>query len=427
MTENNVILLTIDALRADHLSSHGYDRETSPHLDRVAAQNVHYLNAFSASSHTREAVPSLLTGRFPTEAVDENFALAADSVATHLREAPHTTGAFHSNPYASRAYRFERDFDGFDDDLYFGNSKVIALLQRAFDKLRNRQYARAEEINERALEWLSKQDGPVFLWNHYMDVHGPYEPPEEYRNKFGDESAPARDPQKLYKRAAVTEPERITDEERREMVDRYDEEICYVDACIREFLSALENRGALRNSLVIITADHGDAFGEHGRYGHPRYLYDELVHVPMIVADPRMPESTVEAPVSTLDVVPTVLDFVGASSEFLPGVSLREVADTPDQFSERSVFSSARGEDENAHIRRFSARTLRERCFLERDIETGEVLPSRETDECDPALETALREHSANRLTAADSSGDGSDRETSDAMERRLEALGYKE
>ena len=426
MNGHNVILLTIDALRADHLSSHGYDRETSPHLDRLAAENVQCLNAFSASSHTREAVPALLTGRSPTEAVDNGFALAADSIATHLRETSHATGAFHSNPYASRAYRFDRDFDEFDDDLYLGSNKVIALLQRAFDKLRNRQYARAGEINERALKWLSTQDDPVFLWNHYMDVHGPYEPPKEYRHEFGDESVPRQDAQKLYKRAAVTEPERITDEERQQLVDSYDEELRYVDARIGEFLSTLEDRGVLQDSLVIITADHGDAFGEHGRYGHPRYLYDELIHVPMVVAAPEFSEATVEAPVSTLDVVPTILDFVGASHDSLPGIALQDLVDDPDQFSDRSVFSSARGEDQDAHLRRFSVRTLHGQCFLERDIETAEILGSRDAD-CDPALRKALREYSADRLMATDSSTDESDRETTDDIERRLEALGYKE
>ena len=129
----NVVLLTLDALRADHVSWCGYDRDTTPNFDRFAETNTRFAEAYSVSTHTREAIPGLLTGLYPTECVADDYSLAADTIATHLRDTEYTTGAFHSNPYVSRAYGFDRDFDPFDYDLYLCQHKLIALAQRALD------------------------------------------------------------------------------------------------------------------------------------------------------------------------------------------------------------------------------------------------------------------------------------------------------
>src|SRR6056297_2275707 len=163
---DNVILLSGDALRADHLSCYGYHRETSPVLDEFAEESIRFENAYSASSHTREAVPALLTGEYPDVAVDSKYHLASETIASTLSEEGFATAGFHSNPFVSRAYGFDQGFDIFDDDLHLGQHKLLALAQRAYDKLRNRHYARAEEINHRALKWIdSLEDGPFFLWN----------------------------------------------------------------------------------------------------------------------------------------------------------------------------------------------------------------------------------------------------------------------
>ena len=148
-------------------------------------------------------MPALLTGQYPDEAVDAGYRLTGEPVAARLRQAGFVTGGFHSNPFVSRAYGFDRGFDTFDDDLRFGRNRIVALAQRAFDIARNRNYARADEINERSLRWLDSvadSGSRFFLWNHYMDVHGPYEPPSGYREFIagypGDRAV-----QRLYKRA----------------------------------------------------------------------------------------------------------------------------------------------------------------------------------------------------------------------------------
>jgi len=415
----NIILLSADALRADHLSCYGYHRETSPVLDEFAEESIRFTNAYSASSHTREAVPALLTGEYPDVAINDNYRLATETIASHLSEVGFATGGFHSNPFVSRAYGFDQGFDEFDDDLHFGQHKLVALAQRALDKLRNRHYARAEEINERSLSWIDSLDSdePFFLWNHYMDTHGPYEPPGEYATLYADKKLSGRDAQSLYQRA-IDKPESITEEERQLLIDLYDAEIRYNDEYIGEFLKELRNRDLLEDSLLVVTADHGDAFGEHGYYEHPRYLHDEITHVPLLVREPGKTDRSVEMPVSTLDIVNTFKQIVGQNID-------SERVSLLDRFDRgRTVFLQARGEDEHSHIRRYALRTQEGSCFCERDRESGSI----EFGECsNRSLREDLEAHVTERVQL-ESDGDAADEdEVDEEIERRLSALGYKE
>ncbi|EMA58387.1 sulfatase [Halorubrum lipolyticum] len=414
----NVVLLSADALRADHLSSYGYHRETSPVLDDLAEEAIRFENAYSASSHTREAVPALLTGEYPDVAVDDGYRLATETVASTLSEEGFATAGFHSNPFVSRAYGFDEGFDHFDDDLHLGQHKLVALAQRAWDKLRNRHYARAEEINERSLSWLDSvdDDEPFFLWNHYMDTHGPYEPPGEYATLYADESVSGREAQSLYQRA-IKDPESITDDERELLIDLYDAEIRYNDAKIGEFLEALRERDLLEESLLIVTADHGDAFGEHGYYEHPRYLHDEITKVPLYVRPPGGRGEEVATTASTLDVAATIEAIVGVD-EAGDGVSLFE--EFPD---DRTVFCQARGEDEHSHLRRYASRIAGGKCFCERDRESGTI----EFGGCaGSALREELEEHVDERVRVENGESVEDDGEVDEEIERRLDALGYK-
>ncbi len=416
---DNIILLSADALRADHLSCHGYHRETSPVLDELAAESLHFTNAYSASSHTREAVPALLTGEFPDTAIGSDYRLATETIASTLSDAGFATGGFHSNPFISRAYGFDQGFDTFDDDLHFGKHKLIALAQRAIDKLRNRHYARAEEINERSLEWIDslESDEPFFLWNHYMDTHGPYEPPGEYETLYHDEGLSGRDAQSLYRRA-IKDPDSITDDERELLIDLYDAEIRYNDEKIGAFLDELRDRELLERSLLIFTADHGDAFGEHGYYEHPRYLHDEITHVPLLVRPPSGAQGIVETPASTLDVVATIAEEIGAGEGY-EGHSLLDLDD-----EERTVFMQARGSKNESHIRRHSLRTRNSACFCEQDTQTESI---EFTEYTDRSLIDELEEFVLGRNSSNDENEESSTDDVDDEVNRRLSALGYKE
>jgi len=413
---DNVILLSADALRADHISCYGYERKTTPVLDELAEESIRFTNAYSASSHTREAVPALLTGEYPDVAVDSGYHLATETVASTLSDAGFATAGFHSNPFVSRAYGFDKGFDHFDDDLHLGQHKLITLAQRAFDKLRNRHYARAEEINQRSLNWVDSlvENKPFFLWNHYMDTHGPYDPPDEYATLYAKEGLSGRDTQSLYQRA-IDEPESITEEERDLLIDLYDAEIRYNDERIGEFLSELRERELLEESLLVVTADHGDAFGEHGYYEHPRYLHDEITHVPLFVRPPGGVTKVVGSPVSTLDIVPTVEQSVGRN----PNVSLLE-----EIIDDRHIYSQARGENEYDHLRRYAVRSSEGVCFCERDTEAGVVDFMNESDR---SLRSKLEVHVNERVRVEKGDENRENKEVNEEIERRLSALGYTE
>lgn len=308
-----------------------------------------------------------MTGEYPDIAVGADYQLTTDTIASILSEEGFATGGFHSNPYVSRAYGFSRGFDTFDDDLHLGQHKFIALARRAIDKFRNRHYARAGEINERSLGWLDSLNDrePFFLWNHYMDTYGPYEPPKAYATRYRDDWISGYDAQSLYQRA-ISDPESITEEEQELLIDLYDGEIRYTDAKIGEFLAGLRERDLLEESLLIVTADHGDAFGKHGYYGHPRYLHDELTHVPLLVRPQGGRNERVSTPVSTLDIAATVEGAVGCESTF-------SLLDSSAANDNRHVFSQVHGEDEYSHVRRYAVRSSRGAAFCERDIETGAV------------------------------------------------------
>ncbi|KAA9409942.1 arylsulfatase [Haloarcula hispanica] len=415
----NIILLSADALRADHLSCYGYHRETSPVLDEFAEESIRFTNAYSASSHTREAVPALLTGEYPDVAINDSYRLATETIASQLSEAGFATGGFHSNPFVSRAYGFDQGFDTFDDDLHFGQHKLVALAQRALDKLRNRHYARAEEINERSLSWIDSldSDDPFFLWNHYMDTHGPYEPPGEYATLYADKKLSGRDAQSLYQRA-IDKPESITEEERQLLIDLYDAEIRYNDEHIGEFLNELRSRDLLEDSLLVVTADHGDAFGEHGYYEHPRYLHDEITHIPLFVREPDGADRTVETPVSTLDIVSTFKRIAGLDID-------SERVSLLDQFDGgRTVFLQARGEDEHSQLRRYAVRTKDGKCFCEYDGQDGSM---ELTEVSKKSLQSELKDHVKQRVDVKAETTDTHEDDVDEEIERRLSALGYKE
>jgi arylsulfatase len=421
-TVQNVVLLSVDALRADHLSCHGYHRETTPNLDEFADEGLRFERAYSVSSHTREAVPGLLTGRYPDEAIGSDYCLTAKPISAHLREADATTAAFHSNPFISRAFGYDQGFDTFDDDLHLGKHKLIALAQRALDKLRNRHYARASEINDRSLSWLDSlaDDDSFFLWNHYMDPHGPYIPVEEHRDLYTERQVSDKQKQQLYKRA-IRESDTIDDDERQLLIDLYDAEIRYTDAQVEAFLDALDDRDLLAETLVIVTADHGDAFGEHGYYEHPRYLHEELTRVPLIVRTPDADADRVQTPASTLDIVPTVLGQFGIEAD-LSGRSLLKLAGK--QPDNRVVFAQASGEDDDVHLRRFAAWSRTEQAFGEYDTEAEE---NQITERSDDGIAERLDTHIAERVRSDDRSQPRDEAVTDEEVEQRLSALGYKE
>jgi arylsulfatase A-like enzyme len=213
----------------------------------------------------------------------------------------------------SNLFGFDRGFDTFDARLPFSNTDALpGRLKILTDKLlrlfRKHPYLPAEKLNARALDWLDDRDddSPFFLWLHYMDVHGPYQPKSgnAYLNKYRSE--------RLW-RKAIKRPDEVSERERERLLDTYRDEIEYTDACLGELFDGLRERASFDDTTVAITADHGEQFGEHGRYSHPHQLYDELTHVPLIVRGPKTESGHVSDIVELVDLTATLAERGGAS------------------------------------------------------------------------------------------------------------------
>ena len=289
----HVVLITVDTLRADHLSSYGYHLRTSPNMDRLAEEGVRFERAYCAIPMTGPSHFSMFTGRYPQEhgARINGVALPNDSkwltVPQVLRRFGYTAGAFVSAwPLIGRLTKIDRDFDHYDEEL-----------SRSYQVFHSMRWA--EDVTRPALRWLDahKDEQNLFLWVHYFDPHEPYNRREEFASP---EQIREPDP-------AIPEYSQAV----RDRIVRYDSEIGYADKHIGMLLDRIDKLGMRDNTLVVLVSDHGEGLGEQGFVGHGRWLYESTVHVPWIMRLPGRirPNTVIEQNVSMLDLAPTLLDL----------------------------------------------------------------------------------------------------------------------
>jgi arylsulfatase A-like enzyme len=332
---SNIVLVTVDSLRADHLGAYGYDRDTSPVIDDMADGGLSF-DAYANSHWTRASFPSIITSTYPLEY--GGFEYLSDSrvtVGEAMQAAGHRTAAFHSNLWLSRDYNYDRGFDHFYDSK--SEPSLLSRL-RTFVKLRldedgvvyralqwlydtteekagvdvGQTYRDAETITDRAIEWLDGVDGEddVFLWVHYMDVHHPYVPHERAADELGlDLDLSEREAVKL-RRKMLEDPDDLTDGEFQQLVDLYDAEIRYTDRHVGRLRDAV----GLDDTAFVVTGDHGEEFGDHGGFSHNPSFYDEVLHVPFVVDGAGRVDATAETgfqseELELLDTAPTVCDL----------------------------------------------------------------------------------------------------------------------
>ena len=309
--KQNLILITIDALRADRFTA-----QTMPCLFDFAKKGYSFSTAISQGPYTRTAFCALMTSTYPNM-FGGHYYLDKERVviAEILNAQGWQTAAFGTNPYLSRTYGYNRGFDFFDDSLlpwkHYRNSFWTTVGNIFFRCIRrNRIYLNAAEINKKACSWLNRCHRPFFLWIHYMDVH------EGERRKKSE--------RKLWSELIHSDDPTAKKEDLERFIELYDKSVRYVDYHIGRFLGYLKDSGLLKTTLVVLTSDHGEAFLEHGRVGHPGQLYDELIHVPLIIVLPKSSDGCVlTAQVRSIDVVPTILDWLDIDvDEDFKGVSL---------------------------------------------------------------------------------------------------------
>ncbi len=282
----SVLLVTIDALRADHLSSAGYERPTTPRLDAFAASGARFTAAFAAGPKTIPSIPQILTGTYFFRHRD------APGLTALLAPGLGTSRAVVNNPYVAGWLGAERP--GFQ-------SVVAGDLD-------------ARAITSAALRWLTATGRcRTALYLHYLDTHTPYHAPARWARRFIDRSA-ATTVGLTFDDVTGAWQNRYGPADRRRIVDLYDGAIAWTDRQLGRLLRGLERRGLADRTVVVVTADHGEEFWDHGRFFHGQSLYDELLHIPLLVRIPNgVPGRVADALVSSVDIVPTIRDAAGVT------------------------------------------------------------------------------------------------------------------
>ncbi len=310
----NVLLITIDALRADHLGVYGYPRPTSPNIDRLAGEGVTFRRAASQWPLTSPSFAALMSSTYGhTNGLIRNTAQRMPDrplmLAELLKAAGYDTWAAVGNVNLARFFNFDQGFDTYQE------------LWRQDDQ------RKTERITRAGLDLLKQASAerPFFLWLHYFDPHARYDPPKPFDQMFvgdryfdGSWRVPlnGRQDQDL---GGISSKVTLGREDRvAYYVAQYDAEIRYVDQQVGILLEALKERGLAGNTLVVLTSDHGESLGDHNYFfEHGRFPYDDCVHVPLIVRAPGEPRpgEAVRSPVQSIDIVPTILDLAGLPAD----------------------------------------------------------------------------------------------------------------
>jgi arylsulfatase A-like enzyme len=303
----DVIVVSIDSLRFDHLGCYGYRKTTSPTIDRLAREGARCETAVSTTSWTLPAHAALFTGLCDSThgLVGNGMRLAesARTVAAVFREAGWRTAGFFGGPYLDPTYGFGNGFDVYESCMS-----------------PNAENARSDVTGPRTVEavtrWLDagaekKDERPIFLFVHLWDVHYDYIPPPGYAERFDPDYRGKLDARDLANNAAVEPGMSPGDFEH--LLALYDGEIRFTDDNLGRILDQLELRGRLKDALVVVTADHGEEFFEHGGKGHQKSLYDEVVRIPLILRWPGHLNAgtVVKDPVRLIDVMPTLIALAG--------------------------------------------------------------------------------------------------------------------
>jgi len=298
----NIVLVTVDSLRADHCGFMGYEKDTTPNLDGMAEDGVVFENAIAPGPSTPESMPAVFTGRYPVERstdADSHLAtrrerihahmIARDTLPEKMHRMGYHTAAFTPNPFTSRHFGFDQGFDHFRD--FMTGSGRERLYQRLFDGFlrgsavsstarmvwnlwqREEVFKPWEAYYDEVTEWVGHATEPYFLWVFLMDAHNPYLSPPEYRSQ--PKTAEFHANVEFWRQSHETP---FAADVHEKLVTAYDDAVRYADG----FLGRL---GAdLDDAVVAVHGDHGEAFGEHGSYGHEPHVYAENTRVPFVVS-----------------------------------------------------------------------------------------------------------------------------------------------
>jgi arylsulfatase A-like enzyme len=331
----NLLFISVDTLRADHLGCYGYRLDTSPTIDRLAAAGVRFADATVQWPKTTPSMASMLIGKFPATTgvrFSPRVPVPAEQVtlAESLRSAGYATAAVVANPNVGRDLGFDQGFDRFVESWLAELRRKTGERKLKHSPWVAQQFTNATVVTDEAIGLLEGLSGdrPFFLWLHYIDPHGPYSPPRKYRPLFHGEH-----PRKTVPREEIPPYQLQIDPERGVMSDdlgfyagQYDREIRYFDDQLARLLARLDALDLRDDTLIVLTADHGESLDEHGYYlEHGKAPFQPVAQVPLLFVLPgRVPSGrVVTEPVGLIDLVPTVLELLDVPKP--PGVEGRSL------------------------------------------------------------------------------------------------------
>jgi arylsulfatase len=335
----SIIIVTIDALRADHLSCYGYTKIETGNIDKIAKDGYLFTNAYAVTSWTTPSMMSMLTGKYPDvhRCIDYSHRVPDGimSIPQILKSYGYRTEAIIANMNLSPRFGFSR---GFHRYIQYGDIQYLSLfkdtrLSNLFQRFQSLFLGGLHLVKDSTF-WatekmkrsiISNKEESLFLWVHYMDPHAPYEPPIEY---IPDAYEPSEDTIVYLKENPVVYGGKSYDRsDKNSILNLYDGEILYVDDKLGEVIDLLKDNELYNKSLIIITADHGEAFWEHNLRDHGKTLYNEMLKIPFIMKFPEgynySNRKVIDTPISLIDIPGTLLDFLGI--------------DTIEQYSDRSI------------------------------------------------------------------------------------------
>ncbi|MCK5222120.1 MAG: sulfatase, partial [Candidatus Aminicenantes bacterium] len=266
----NILLITIDTLRYDRVSIYNDNFVKTPNMDKLAKKSVIFKRAFAHTPLTLPSHANILTGTTPLyHGISDNNRFRLDdkflTLAEHLKPSGYRTAAFTASFVLNKYFKLDQGFD-----FYHGPDKSNELI--------------AEEVVRSSIEWLKDNEGPWFLWIHIWDPHAPYSAPEPFGSRFRS--------------------------------DPYSGEVAYTDSQLGILFKYIENSGLMKNTAIVLTGDHGEALGDHGEQEHGYFAYNETIHIPLIIYDPSLDDTTINKNVSHIDIFPTICELTGVK---IPG------------------------------------------------------------------------------------------------------------
>ena len=307
----NVLLVIFDASNPDHFSFMGYERETTPNMDRIAAESVVFTQAYAQASATPLSMYSLMTSRYPI--LEEDQYPRTGELAAVIPAAMPTLATWATEKFPERAAFLATHWMRKELGFHYGYSTFEAL----YDEVPRGAIVPADMVTDRVNDWLAAGPaGPWLGWIHYLEPHTPYSPPEPWFSMFDPEVRGLTDGTE--ESMAAYRDAVPSDEFKRNTIALYDGNLAWVDHQFGRVVEELKRRGDWDNTIVILTSDHGEAFWEHGVRGHGTHVYDEFVRIPLVIRVPGLAPRRVEEVVELIDVTPTILDLAGV---FVPAGS----------------------------------------------------------------------------------------------------------